>query len=99
MTTSHTARPYAGAKFAEIETVNYDEQILSSHRLWEDRILLLGDEAEPDLLADHARRAFHSILEEAARRGVALDWTTTRVHIHRTDSSNELTFVTRVDVL
>ena len=85
--------------FANWIPTAHDEQVASSDRMWEDRILLLGDDTSPDLLPGLFRRATRTLLEESTRRGVALDWSSLRVHINRFESSMECTLVTRVDVL
>jgi hypothetical protein len=85
--------------YADVITTGPDTQILSSARLWEHRCLMLDDDLSPDLIPPTLRESIRQLFDEATLRGVALDWSTMKVHIAKTDWANESHLVVRVDVL
>lgn len=86
-------------EYADVITTGPETQILSSAKVWEHRCLMLNDDLSPDLLPPTLRESIRQLLDESTRRGVALDWSTFKAHIHATDWDNESNLVVRVDVL
>jgi hypothetical protein len=86
-------------EYADVITTGPETQILSSARVWEHRCLMLNDDLSPDLIPPTLREQFRQLLDESTRRGVALDWSTVKIHVHQTDWDNESNLVVRVDVL
>lgn len=86
-------------EYADVITTGSETQILSSAKVWEHRCLMLNDDLSPDLIPPTLAEQIRQLLDESTRRGVALDWSTIRIHVHATDWDNESNLVVRVDVL
>lgn len=91
--------PQPPKTFADIITTSPDQQILTSAKVWEHRCLMLNDDLSPDLLAPTLRESIRQLLDESTHKGVALDWSTFKCHVHATDWDNESNLIVRVDVL
>jgi hypothetical protein len=85
--------------YAGVITTSHFQQIMTSDRLWEHRCLMLTDDISPDLLPETLRESVRQLLAESSHRGVALNWSTFRVHLNETSHPAEAYLVVRVDVL
>jgi hypothetical protein len=86
------------ARYANIETLADSKRLITSNRLWEIDKAALADDVSPDWIAESTRELVNDLLNQADRRGVALDWNSVRSHIFDgAPDTNSL--ILRVDVL